>query len=430
MADPAWDDIWLEKDLAHPFKAGNHNDQVADQKNHHARHAPGGSDSVFPATGSAGYVHQAADGTLALSNPTGAGDVVGPAGATDGHMVVFDGSSGKAVKDGGSPSSTDSNAIHKTTSGEIAALTEKTTPVSADLLVIEDSAASNAKKKVQIGNLPGSGSGEANTASNLGTSGDGSGLYASKSGVDLRFKRIKAGSNISLTEETNDVVIAASGGGGSTSVWNPLTATTDFATAGASSSTITMNSNQTGNIAVGDAIKYVFNENTYRGQITALTSSLMTFRGPPITTGAGLLTAVSWARAKDAIVAIPVLMPRYYEAATVSTYIDSNLLSPNGYEWELSRGYCIGFTFQTATADGSSNGQIQLVVNGNNVCSTATAGITVSSTSLLSTGVAINVVSNTNITIDLGQFFEISVTKGTGGNATNGRLVALFVVDT
>jgi hypothetical protein len=48
----------------------------------------------------------------------------------------------------------DSTAIHKATSAEISALTEKTTPVSADLLLIEDSAASNAKKKLQIGNLP------------------------------------------------------------------------------------------------------------------------------------------------------------------------------------------------------------------------------------------------------------------------------------
>src|SRR5574343_1740808 len=63
-------------------------------------------------------------------------------------------------------------------------------------------------------NAPG-GSGEVNTASNLGTSGDGSGLYSTKVGYDLRFKRIKAGSNVSLVEETNDVVINAAGGSGS-----------------------------------------------------------------------------------------------------------------------------------------------------------------------------------------------------------------------
>jgi len=49
---------------------------------------------------------------------------------------------------------TDSGAIHKATSAEISALTEKVTPVAADLLIIEDSAASNAKKKIQLGSLP------------------------------------------------------------------------------------------------------------------------------------------------------------------------------------------------------------------------------------------------------------------------------------
>lgn len=50
---------------------------------------------------------------------------------------------------------TDTDAIHDNVSGEISLITEKVTPVSADLLLIEDSAATNAKKRIQIGNLPG-----------------------------------------------------------------------------------------------------------------------------------------------------------------------------------------------------------------------------------------------------------------------------------
>ena len=53
----------------------------------------------------------------------------------------------------------DATAVHDNVSGEIAAVVEKVTPVSADLLLIEDSAAGNAKKRVQIGNLPSSGGG-------------------------------------------------------------------------------------------------------------------------------------------------------------------------------------------------------------------------------------------------------------------------------
>ena len=56
--------------------------------------------------------------------------------------------------------------------------------------------------------------GEDNTASNLGDSSDGEGLVGTKNGVDLPFKRIKAGTNITLTSEANDVVINATSGGG------------------------------------------------------------------------------------------------------------------------------------------------------------------------------------------------------------------------
>lgn len=56
-------------------------------------------------------------------------------------------------------SGTDSDAVHVNVANEISGVTEKASPVSADLLIIEDSAASGVKKKVQVGNLPG-GSGD------------------------------------------------------------------------------------------------------------------------------------------------------------------------------------------------------------------------------------------------------------------------------
>lgn len=60
----------------------------------------------------------------------------------------------------------------------------------------------------------GGGGGEANTASNLGTTADGSGIFAQKVGVDLEFKRIDAGFGIGITESASALSISASSGSG------------------------------------------------------------------------------------------------------------------------------------------------------------------------------------------------------------------------
>jgi len=64
-------------------------------------------------------------------------------------MKVYDANGLEKVSSG-----VDNDAIHDNVAGEIAAITEKVSPVSGDLLVIEDSGAANVKKRVQIGNLP------------------------------------------------------------------------------------------------------------------------------------------------------------------------------------------------------------------------------------------------------------------------------------
>lgn len=57
--------------------------------------------------------------------------------------------------------------------------------------------------------------GEANTASNLGT---GQGVFAQKVGVDLQFKSLVAGTNVTLVSDANTITINSTGGGGGTTV--------------------------------------------------------------------------------------------------------------------------------------------------------------------------------------------------------------------
>jgi hypothetical protein len=68
--------------------------------------------------------------------------------------------------------------------------------------------------------------GEANTASNVGT---GAGVYKEKVDVDLRFKTLVAGDNITITVTDNEVIISSTGGGGGFLMgWNPTDAESDI----------------------------------------------------------------------------------------------------------------------------------------------------------------------------------------------------------
>jgi len=97
-------------------------------------------------------------GNVLLGNVTIDADQTIGAGQ-DNYVMTYDNGSGLVSLEAAAGGGTDAAAIHDDTAGEIAAITEKGTPISADLLIIEDSASGNVKKRVQIGNLPGVGSG-------------------------------------------------------------------------------------------------------------------------------------------------------------------------------------------------------------------------------------------------------------------------------
>lgn len=66
----------------------------------------------------------------------------------------LDNDTGNFLRGDGTWADPDGDAIHDNVAGEINAISEKASPIGADILLIEDSADSNNKKKVQITNLP------------------------------------------------------------------------------------------------------------------------------------------------------------------------------------------------------------------------------------------------------------------------------------
>ena len=60
-----------------------------------------------------------------------------------------------ATLDDSTANRTDADAVHDNVSGEIAAVAEKLVPLVADVVLIESAADANAKRRAQLGNLPG-----------------------------------------------------------------------------------------------------------------------------------------------------------------------------------------------------------------------------------------------------------------------------------
>jgi hypothetical protein len=113
---------------------------------HASTHQNGGSDEI-DVTGLTG-----AGGSLTVKEEDGAPSVAGVTEikVTNGSLTDNTGGSVSIAL-----SASDSAAIHDNAASEIHAVTEKATPVDADEILIEDSADSYNKKRVQIGNLPG-----------------------------------------------------------------------------------------------------------------------------------------------------------------------------------------------------------------------------------------------------------------------------------
>lgn len=221
------------------------------------------------------------------------------------------------------------------------------------------------------------------------------------------------------------VLTSGGGGGGGASFWSGLGAVTYVA-----SPQFTVSGGYSGMI-VGTPLKYLisgvvcYGDVSYSGTTYSGGTTAVYVRGVPLSNG--LTSAYVGDLSRIGQIAIP--MPGYWEAATVSTYLNSIQLFPGGYPWDLPTAYIIGYNFQTAAIDSGTGTYVNLVVNGNQFSSlNSNKGLAVTTTGNIWTATDLNLISSTNPTISYGQYLDINVTAGTSGNATNAMMVPICVI--
>jgi hypothetical protein len=201
------------------------------------------------------------------------------------------------------------------------------------------------------------------------------------------------------------------------------TALANFTATPASTSTITMGTDQTATIPVGSPLKYTIGGTVYYGMVIAITSNLLTVAGAPL---GGDVTALSLGDISR-IEQIDIPINTYYEDATDATLIRSDLST--ALIWHKSAAYIVRFVAWSLVHDSTTHGQIQVT--------TGVYGSTLYAVSSTSGGVTIAADAtqySTVVDIDTAKYvlakgnaIEIAATKNGAGDAHD-LLVSIIVV--
>lgn len=194
-----------------------------------------------------------------------------------------------------------------------------------------------------------------------------------------------------------------------------LVQSTAYTATPASTSTITMVEDWTAQITVGNGLRYTIGGTEYFGVVAAIAANLLTIRG------ATLGGAVSNLQFGGKVHELVIPINGFYEDATNTALI----LSDAGYQltWYKQKSYCVMYKMYSRVKDTSSDGKATFLINGVDLCTSA-GGLTIAaSATTYSTVVDINTAA---YDINLGEPIEISVTKGTTGDATD--LTAYLIV--
>lgn len=196
------------------------------------------------------------------------------------------------------------------------------------------------------------------------------------------------------------------------------TALANFTATPASTSTITMGTDQTATIPVGSPLKYTIGGTVYYGMVTAITSNLLTVAGAPL---GGDVTALSLGDISR-IEQVDIIVNGYYEDATNTALIGTDLNA--ALVWRKSKAYAVAYKVWSKVHDSSTHGKATVLINATEL-NTAADGLTIAADATwYSTVIDI---ATAAYDINPTEAIEISVTKGGAGDAHDLVVSIMFV---
>ena len=174
---------------------------------------------------------------------------------------------------------------------------------------------------------------------------------------------------------------------------------------------LTMTSDLTASIKAGMSLMYVISGVTKIGRVGAITSSLLTPNGAPLS---GDVTALYYGGGTTR--KIIVIIPGTYEDASNTALISSDLKSSALKTWDLPISYCVHYKVYSNTHDTGTHGQASVRIN-NTELNLTTGGLTIAADATeYQTVVDIDVAA---YDINPGEAVEITAVKNGNGDASD-----------
>lgn len=194
----------------------------------------------------------------------------------------------------------------------------------------------------------------------------------------------------------------------------------DYTATPASTSTITMDTDQTAVILKGYALKYTIAATTYYGIVSAIAANLLTVAGAPM---GGDVTNLYYMTGSTNVTQIAIIIPGLYEDATNTDLITSDLAS--NFIWNKTKAYLVRYRVYSAVHDSAAHGQASVQINNTEVNTTA-GGLTIAAnTTWYSTVVDIAVAA---YDVNPGEEIEVTCIKGGTGDASDLTVEMTFVI--